>query len=80
MDKCIENCFEFLKGQKTCTATLSERRLINKMKKLSNNFPEYFEIVTENLDGSIVVHFPSKLISIRSPKKHTEEESQDQVE
>lgn len=78
MDRCIENCFEFLKGEKICTATLSEKRLINKIKKLSEKFPDSFEIVDENQDGSIVVHFPSKLLSIKSPRKSmTEEQKED---
>lgn len=73
-DKCIENCFEFLNGQDTCTATLSSKKFINKMKKLSSLFPEEFSISCENEDGSIVAHFPTKYIKIRAPRQPKKEE------
>lgn len=73
MDKCIENCFEFLKTQDICTATLSTKKFINKIKRLSSKFPNEFSIAAENEDGSIVAHFPVKYLSIRSPKILKEE-------
>ena len=72
MDKCIENCVEFLTKQEVCTATFSSKRFINKIKRLSSKFPDVFSVDTENADGSIVAHFPVSLLSIRSPKRKKE--------
>ena len=79
MDRCIENCLEFLKGQSTCTATFSEKKFITKIKKLSEKFPETFSIECENEDGSIVAHFPTKFISIKSPRKQLSDEEKAKI-
>ena len=44
-----ENCIEWLNGQDRVTVTLSQGRLINKVKKLSEKYKEV-EIVKENAD------------------------------
>lgn len=77
MDRCIENCFEFLKGSSTCTATVSERRFISKLKRLSEKHPDIYTIDHENDDGSIVAHFPVKFLSFRSPKSPMTEEQKE---
>ena len=79
MDKCIENCFEFLKGSSTCTATVSERRLISKLKRLSEKHPDVYTVDHENEDGSILAHFPVKFLSFRSPKSPMTEEQKEVI-
>lgn len=68
MIKCTENCFEFLKGSTNCTATVSDKAFITRIEDLSNKFPQIFSIACKNDDGSIVAHFPVKLLTIRSPR------------
>ena len=65
IERVKENCFEFIEGQSTCTATLSVKKFINRIKKLSEQYPDVIKIV----DGSIVAHFPVKLICINSPRE-----------
>lgn len=66
-----DNALEFVKGSKVATATLSSRKYINRVKKLATKFPEEFQIITENEDGSIVAHIPVKAIKINYTKKDT---------
>lgn len=69
IERVKENCFEFIEGQSTCTATLSSKKFINRIKKLSEQYPDVIKIADENEDGSIVAHFPVKLICINSPRE-----------
>lgn len=63
-----ENVIEFLRGQKTATVTFSQRRYINRIKKLAKKRPDECEIKKINSDGSIVAHIPTKWIRINPPR------------
>lgn len=74
-----ENNFEFLKGQKTMSATISQLRLTNKIKKLAGRYPEEVKILKHNKDGSIYAKMPVNYLHIYKPgsgpkKEYTEEE------
>ena len=68
-----ENCIEWLNGQDRVTVTLSQGRLINKVKKLAEKYKEV-EILKENEDGTIVAKLPLKVIKISAPRQMTEEQ------
>lgn len=67
MDKCIENELEWLTGSDMVSACFSQKRWINKMKKLATTH-ENVTIQHDNEDGSICVHFPLEMLKI-SPKR-----------
>lgn len=64
MDRVIENVIEFLVNQKIATVTLSQRKYVNRVRKLSQEFPEACQIVADNKDGSIMAHIPTRWIRI----------------
>ena len=68
-DTVQENVLEFYKGSKVATVTLCAKRYINRVKKLAQKFPDEFEVVAENEDGSIVAHIPVKAIKINYTKR-----------
>lgn len=68
-----ENAIEWLNGQDRVTVTLSQGRLINKVKKLAEKYKEV-EIVRENEDGTLLAHLPLKFIKISAPRQITEEQ------
>ncbi len=72
-----ENNIEFLTGEKTCTASFSNRKHINRVKKLHTEHPDDFDYFVENADGSVCVKFPLSWVKIspkRTGRKYTEEE------
>jgi len=64
MESCNENCIEWLNGSDTITVTLSQRRFINKVRRLAEKHEKSVEIVAENADGSIVAHLPIKALKL----------------
>jgi hypothetical protein len=70
-----ENCIEWLNGQDRVTVTLSQGRLINKVKKLAEKHEEV-EIVRENEDGTLLAHLPLKYIKISAPRQVTDEQKE----
>lgn len=70
-----ENCIEWINGHDRVTVTLSQGRLINKVKKLSEKYKEV-EIVRENKDGTLLAHLPLKFIKISAPRQVTDEQKE----
>lgn len=70
--RCIENAIEWLNGEKEVSVTLSQRKYINKIKKLALK-DENVRIIAENPDGSIFVKMPIGYIKISKPKEMSEE-------
>lgn len=62
-----ENCIEWLNGQDRVTVTLSQGRLINKVKKLAEKYREV-EIVKENEDGTLLVLDRSQMSRKKKPE------------
>ncbi len=71
-----ENNIEWLNGQKTMTISLSERRLINKLKKLREQYPDEVELVADNHDGTYCFRIPRKYLKLSRRKDLTEERRQ----
>ena len=69
-----ENAIEWYTGDNRITATVSQMRLKNKIKKYATNYPEEVEIVAENPDGTLLAHMPLKYLHIVRPRLLTEED------
>lgn len=76
MDRCVENNIEFLVNQDVATCTFSSRKWINQAKRLANSYPEQCQIVSENLDGSVVMHIPVSCIKLRAPRVKKDDRSE----
>ena len=48
-----ENVIEWYTGDDTCTATFTQKKFINRMRRMSETHGELVKIVHENTDGSI---------------------------
>lgn len=59
-----ENSIEWLNGDDTMTVSLSQRRLISRVKKMAAKYPDMAEIVAENEDGSIMAHVSIKALHL----------------
>ena len=71
-----ENNIEWLLGQETATATLSQGRYISQIKRLAEERPDDVKILYENQDGSILAQFPVKYLKIRAPRILTDEQKE----
>lgn len=71
-----ENVIEWVKDEKMATLTLSQRRLISRVKRLADRYPDQCQILAENKDGSLYAHIPVGWIKINPPKELTEEQRQ----
>lgn len=69
-----ENVIEWLRDQEQATLTLTQPRTITSVKKLADKHPEECRIVSENKDGSICAHVPTKWVRILPLAKRTEEQ------
>lgn len=52
-----ENVIEFITGKNTATVTFTNRKYINRIKKLYEKYKDNFDYFVENRDGSICVSF-----------------------
>lgn len=71
-----ENCIEFLNNQHSITVSFCMLKLINKVKKLKEEYPDDVKIIAENKDGSICAKLPVKFLKISAPRKVSEEQRQ----
>lgn len=76
-----ENGIEFLTGQTTATVSFSNRKHINRIKKLYEKHKDDFEYFYENKDGSVCAKIPLKWVKI-SPirnvnKNYTDEQKKE---
>lgn len=77
MDSSIDNSVDWFTGEKVANFTFSQKKMVNKLKKLAEDFPEDVKIEVVNKDGSIFGHIPVSWIKISAPRKgreFTEEE------
>lgn len=64
-----ENMIEFISGQRTATVTFTNKKHINRIKKLYEERKEDFKYYYENEDGSICAKIPLKWIRINAGSK-----------
>lgn len=69
-----ENVIEWVKDSKTATLTLSQRRVVSRVKGLAENRPKECQILAENEDGSICAHIPVSWVKIGPPKRVSDEQ------
>lgn len=76
--KNVENCIEFLTGEKTMTLSVTNPKHINRLRKLHEKNPSCFDYLVQNSDGSICCRLPLSWLKITPPTKKelTEEEKQ----
>ena len=71
-----ENVIQWLNGEKYITCTFTQKKYINKVRKIAARTPEFVLDLIENSDGSIYCRLPLKALklSIIVRKEATNEE------
>ena len=64
MDRLQENLIEWMTGCKAATVTFSQKKFVNRIKRMAEKHPELVDIVAENEDGSITAHIPVSAIHL----------------
>ena len=64
-----ENCIEFFSGERSAVVSFTNRKHINRIKKLYEERKDDFKYFHENTDGSICAKIPLKWIKINSGSK-----------
>ena len=64
MDRLNENLIEWITGSKTATVTFSQKKFVNRVRKLTEKHPDMVEITAENEDGSVTAHIPLRAIHL----------------
>lgn len=59
-----ENVIEWITGDNHVACTFTQRKYINKVKKMADKQPESVPILVENKDGSIFCHLPLKAVKL----------------
>ena len=64
-----ENVLEFISGTRTATVTFTNKKHINRIKKLYEERKDDFKYLVENPDGSVCAKIPLKWIKINAGSK-----------
>lgn len=65
-----ENMIEFLKGQERAAVKFSQPRLLSRIRKLSEQYPEEVAIIQDqDENGNFVAHIPAAWIKITPPRQ-----------
>ena len=75
-----ENMIEFISGSRTVTVTLTNRKHINRIKKLYEERKEDFKYLYENEDGSICAKLPLKWLKFNAGSKEGRVMTEEQKE
>lgn len=67
-----ENAIEWLTGQNVITLSLTQERMINKVRKLKQKFPKEVKIRT-NEDGSIYAKIPLSYLKLNHAEREVKE-------
>ena len=59
-----ENNIEWLTGQDRATVSFSQKKYVNRIKRMAEKYPSRVEIIAENDDGSICATIPLKSIHL----------------
>ena len=65
----MENMIEFISGTRTATVTFTNKKHINRIKKLYEERKDDFKYFVENPDGSVCAKIPLKWIKINAGSK-----------
>lgn len=71
-----ENCIEWISGSHTATLTFTNRKHVNRIKKLYKSHKDDFKYWYENPDGSICCKIPLKWIKVNpgGNREYTDEQ------
>lgn len=80
-----ENCLEFLSGERYVTVSFSNRKHVNRIKKLYEERGSEFKYFHENTDGTICAKLPLKWLKLnpgsvpgtRAKREMTEEQKEE---
>lgn len=75
-----ENCIEFLSGERSAVVSFTNRKHINRIKKLYEERKDDFKYFHENTDGSICAKIPLKWIKINPGSKNGRVMTEEQKE
>ena len=75
-----ENCLEFLSGERHMTVTFTNRKHINRVKKLYEERGDEFKYLKENKDGSICAKLPTKWLKLNAGSKNGRTMTEEQKE
>lgn len=64
-----ENCIEFLSGEMSAVVSFTNRKHINRIKKLYEERKDDFKYFHENTDGSICAKIPLKWVKLNPGSK-----------
>lgn len=64
MDRSKENVIEWIEGDKTATCSFSQKRFINRIRKMSRTPESSVKILAENPDGSILAKIPLSAVHL----------------
>ena len=73
MDRITENVFEWIVGQDRITVTLSQKKHVNRLKRLAEQYPDEVDCY-ENKDGSVYGHIPLTWLRFSKPREMTDEQ------
>lgn len=79
----VETSIERIQGTDYCTVFTAERKFINTLNRLKEEYPDEVEILTINEDGSMVAHAPYpwfKFIKPPAKREYTDEQKQAMAE
>ena len=73
VDDIHENAIEWISGDEHIVCTLTQKKYINKARKIVEKAPYWKAFWHENKDGSILCHLPIKVLklSLIMPKERT---------
>ena len=75
-----ENCIEFLSGERSAVVSFTNRKHINRIKKLYEERKDDFKYFHENTDGSVCAKLPLKWIKINPGSKNGRVMTEEQKE
>lgn len=75
-----ENCIEFLSGERSAMVSFTNRKHINRIKKLYEERKDDFKYFHENTDGSICAKIPLKWVKLNPGSKNGRVMTEEQKE
>lgn len=75
-----ENCIEFLSGERSAVVSFTNRKHVNRIKKLYEERKDDFKYFHENTDGSICAKLPLKWIKLNPGSKNGRVMTEEQKE
>lgn len=72
-----DNSIQWYTGDDYVSVTLSQRKHINKVRKMAKQHPESVQILHENYDGSIFARLPLKAVKLSIITRKESEDEQD---